>query len=79
MNIYRHQFVSKCPVNLDAIIYSLEIQKNDFIPAEAIEKACKVEMTLHENLANNLFEEFGGKQVLKAVHGRVEIETIRGE
>lgn len=79
MNIYRHQFVSKCPIDLEPIIYSLEIYKDDFISAEAIEKACKVEMTLHENLANNLHREFGGRQVLKARHGRVDIETIRGE
>jgi hypothetical protein len=79
MNIYRIQFVSKCPINEDMIIYSLEIQKDDFIPAEAIEKACDVKMTLHENLANNLFREFGGRQTLTAVHGRVEIQTIRGD
>jgi hypothetical protein len=79
MNIYRIQFVSKCPINSDPIIYNLEIQKDEFIAAEAIEKAVTVEMTLHEFLANNLFREFGGRQVLTARHGRVEIKTIRGE
>lgn len=79
MNIYRIQFVSECPINGEMVIYNLEISKDDFIAAESIEKAVNVKMVLHENLANNLHREFGGRQVMTAKHGCVEIQTIRGE
>ena len=32
----------------------------------------------HENIADMLFEKFGGSQRLRAFHHGVEIETVRG-
>lgn len=79
MNIYRTRFNSRCPENGDIINYELEIQSRETLMAEWIERAAAVESSLHEVLADALFKRFGGRQSLKARHGSVEIETIRGE
>lgn len=79
MNIYRIDFTSRCPVNGDLIFYSLEIQSAEMIMAEKIETAVNGGPALHEQLADELHMHFRGKQILKARHGNVSIETIRGD
>lgn len=79
LNIYRIQFISSCPVNGDQIVYSLEVHSRSVISAEEIEGYCIFGPSLHEDLADQLFKKFKGKQFLKARHRGVEIETIRGE
>jgi GH25 family lysozyme M1 (1,4-beta-N-acetylmuramidase) len=78
-NIYRHQFVSVCPANHQPIVYSLEISTDQMIRAEQIVTAAALcKSGFHEAIADDLFARFGGKQVLKAHHHGVDIETRRG-
>lgn len=79
MNIYRVDFTSRCPVNGELIFYALEIRSAEMILTEKIQEAVNVEKWFHEELADKLHLELGGRQVMTARHGRVSIETIRGE
>lgn len=79
MNIYVIEFASTCPNNGKTINYRLEIRSTFLILAEDIEKACDVGPSFHESLADEFQRKFGGRQELTARHGRVEIQTIRGE
>lgn len=79
MNIYRMHFECRCPVDGALISYELEIMSRQMLMTEDIEQACPSEPHFHENLADGFFRKFGGVQLLKARHGRVEIQTIRGE
>lgn len=77
MNIYRHRFRATCPNNGRPIIYYLEISSEELIAVEDIVSACeKHEAGFHENIADSLAE-LGGKQVLRAHHHGVDIETHR--
>lgn len=79
MNIYRQQFVSHCPNNGLHIIYSLEIQSSEVIHVEHIVTATRLMAdSFHEDIADELFSRFGGKQTLRAHHHGVDIETRRG-
>lgn len=78
-NIYRRQFVSVCPADGDHIIYSLEIRSQTMLRVEHINLAVGLEQkAFHEEIADRLFERFGGEQRITAVHQGVEIETVRG-
>lgn len=78
MNIYRHQFVSLCPNNDLPIVYSLEIETEKVIYVEHITTATALhKKAFHEAIADDLLARFGGKQVLKAHHHGVDIETTR--
>lgn len=81
MNIYRHQFVCLCPANKQPIIYQLEVQSMNMIYVEKIVVACQMwQQEYHEKLADALAKQFPGtRQVLKAHHHGVDIETQRGE
>lgn len=79
MNIYRHQFISSCPNNKRAIIYQLEIQAEKMIMVEHIVTACQLhQQGYQEPIADELFARFGGRQIIKAHHHGVDIETRRG-
>lgn len=79
MNVYRHQFVSHCPNNDQAIIYALTIETGETIYAEHITTATALhKRAFHEAIADDLYARFGGKQVITAHHHGVDIETRRG-
>lgn len=79
MNIYRQQFVSHCPNNGLHIIYSLEIQSDEVIHVEHIVTATRLMAdSFHEDIADELHARFGGRQILKAHHHGVDIESRRG-
>lgn len=79
MNIYTRQFVAACPNNGQSIIYNLRIEVADrMIPAEHIVTATAlIKQGFHEQIADELHRRFGGRQVLRAHHHGVDIETIR--
>jgi hypothetical protein len=79
MNIYTHEFSVACPNNGDQIAYTLYIATvGRMIFAEHIIAATEmIKEGLHEKIADELFERFGGIQVLTANHG-LGILTIRG-
>lgn len=80
MNIYRHQFIVSCPANSKPIIYALEIQSEKMIYAEKIIVACAMwQSEFHEKMADSLAFQFPNtRQVLRAHHHGVDIETQRG-
>lgn len=80
-NTYSRRFVATCPNNSEAIIYDLRITvpDNRRIPVEHIVTACALHRKgFHEAIAADLFDRFGGFQVLTAHHHGVDIETTRG-
>lgn len=79
MNRYKVKFHATCPVNGDAIEYSLTIESSKMIEAERIMEivsGCK--SGFHEAFADLFHQKFGGKQFMTATHGAVMIETERG-
>lgn len=79
MNTYRHKFVAVCPNNGEVIFYELKIETDRVIPVEHIVTAVALHRKgFHEDIADSLFERFGGKQTMVAYHHGVDIETVRG-
>lgn len=80
MNIYTRKFVASCPNNGEPIIYTLRIETNRMIQVEHIVTATAlIKEGFHEQIADQLFNRFGGRQMLEAHHHGVDIETVRGE
>lgn len=80
VNVYQREFVAICPNNKQPITYQLMIATDDkVIMVEDIVAATdKITRGYHEDIADLLYAEFGGKQVLSAHHHGVTIETVRG-
>ena len=78
MNNYTVQFFAFCPVNGVRIFYTLSIEIDLVIMAEAlIDAVTLIDKGFHEEIADDLFREFGGHQTLLANHHGVEIKTTR--
>ena len=80
MNSYKVMFFARCPNNKICITYHLEIQNKKIVSVEEIlEFVDQIAEGLHEEIADQLFTEFRGHQVLTADHHGVTITTTRGE
>lgn len=78
MNIYRTTFIAECPNNGQQIVYELEIQSDRKIMVEHITTACRLfRRGYHEDIADALLQQLGQRQILKANHHGVHIETVR--
>ena len=79
MNIYSYTFTAECPNNLGQFVeYTLIMETDAMIMAEDLKKACEFGLPLfHECIADRLFDEFKGRQMISADHGGVGITTIR--
>lgn len=61
------------------IIFDVEIRSEKMVLVEHIVTACALHAkAYHETIADDLFQRFGGYQVIKAHHHGVDIESIRG-
>lgn len=79
MNKYKVKFQATCPVNGDAIDYSLEISREQMIKVESLlEVVGEFTSGFHEDFADLLHKKFGGRQLMVAIHGGVIVETERG-
>lgn len=79
MNKYTYEFYNTCPNDKERIEYCLVVESDEVIMCERIVEACVLMDSLyHETIADNLFTEFGGKQVITAIHQGVKVETFRG-
>ncbi|MBV4530963.1 hypothetical protein HU719_006035 [Pseudomonas sp. SWRI107] len=77
-NTYRQTFAANCPSDGEVIVYTLEIRSQSMIRVEHIRTATAlIKQGWHEQIADQLAEQFGGDQVIEAVHDGVEIETVR--
>ena len=79
MNHYKVRFNVRCPNQEHGFIgYTLTIESDKMIMVEDIKKHTKFdEAGYHENIADYLFAELGGRQTITAVHHGVEIVTTR--
>lgn len=82
MNIYRIEFFAFCPVTPARIKYELTIENpstdNKLMAEDLVDAVTLIDKGMHEEIADQLFREFGGRQTLKAHHHGVDIETRRG-
>lgn len=79
MNKYTYSFFSTCPNNGEIISYELSITHDKTIMVEHIKSSAKtMEGRFHEDIADLMYREFGGLQVIRATHHGVQIETTRG-
>ena len=79
MNKYTTQFFCFCPTNGVRILYTWIVETNQVHMVEdLIDVVTLHDKGYHEAIADDLHKEFGGKQILKANHHGVDIETIRG-
>jgi hypothetical protein len=78
VNRYTHEFTAICCANQKQIKYRLVIETQAMIRVEEIVETCDgFESGFHEDIADNLFNRFGGKQTITAHHHGVDIETVR--
>ena len=79
MNRYSRTFVPVCPNDGQPIIYDLTIETHGrMIQVEHIVTATKmIKRGYHEQIADELHRLFGGRQVIRARHIDVDIETVR--
>jgi hypothetical protein len=81
MNTYSVRFFARCPINGIRIEYVLEIENpsasNPLIVEDIIDAVSLIDRGMHEEIADQLFREFGGRQALTADHHGVTIKTVR--
>ena len=77
-NSYSHKFVAVCPSDGEKIVYSITITTEKMIMVEDIRRRLSLINTgYQETIADELFEHFGGRQVIEAEHQGVKITTER--
>lgn len=78
MNVYSTRFFSICPNNGARIDYELNIETDQTIQVEdLIDAVTLLNRGYHEEIADQLFREFGGRQTLSADHHGVAIKSVR--
>lgn len=78
MNNYKIEFFSKCPVNNIRIHYKLTVKtKNIIMVEQLVDFVSHLDNCLHEDIADKLFNNFGGNQTLEANHHSVFLWTER--
>lgn len=78
MNVYTTRFFSICPNNGGRIEYEVSIESEKVIQVEDIIDAVMLfDRGFHEEIADQLFREFGGRQTLTADHHGVTIRSNR--
>lgn len=78
MNIYKSEFFCICPNNNIRVKYHISIETDKTILVEKIvDEINSIHNGFHEDIADYLFNRFGGKQILSADHHSVKITTIR--
>jgi hypothetical protein len=79
MNVYSLKFQARCPVDGATIDYEWTVYTEHVYMAEELRRiADGLGEGLHEKIADDLHDRFGGQQRLRATHaGAVLIETRR--
>lgn len=80
MNKYSIKFELSCPNNDQRIAYQASIETDRTIMAENLYGYfASLASAFHEDLADQAYERFGGRQTIRAHHHGVDIETVRGD
>lgn len=78
MNHYTARFHARCPSNGQPILYTLTLSTVSTIMIERITAAVSaVGVGYHEDIADSLWSQLGGQQVIEADHHGVAIRTVR--
>jgi hypothetical protein len=78
MNVYTQHFRSMCPKGGNWVDYLLTIETTDVIMVEAIQDAVKkFDGLFHEQIADDLWQQFGGRHRIVAHHHGTDVETVR--
>lgn len=78
MNVYTTRFFSICPNSGTRIEYEVNIETERVIQVEdIIDCVMLFDRGFHEEIADQLFREFGGRQTIIADHHGVTIRSIR--
>lgn len=79
MNTYEFDLNLNCPENGAEISYVLKIRSTRKILVEDLQAfAATFQSCHHEALADAFFNQFGGYQVIRAIHHGVRITSKRG-
>ena len=80
MNIYQYQFSVICPNDNEKIVFDLNIESKKTIFVEHIKEFLAPRtVAFQEDLAEELYRKFAGRQTIKAIHQGILVTTIRGE
>ena len=84
MNVYTVKFFARCPRNGIRVEYTLTIERSEeddadghLLVEELVDTVSLLDRGMHEELADQLHREFGGRQTLVADHHGVTIKTVR--
>jgi hypothetical protein len=78
LNIYTQRFRAKCASNNRTVEYTLTLEASSVIMVEDLQAAVATfESGYHEDFADKLFAQFGGKQTIEAHHHGTDIKTVR--
>ena len=85
MNSYTVRFFARCPKNGLRIDYTLTVERSEeddadghLLVEDLVDAVSLLDRGFHEDLADQLHREFGGRQMLTADHHGVTIQTVRG-
>jgi hypothetical protein len=78
VNVYTQRFDAPCPRNGKRINYVLKVFSRTAIQVEDLQAfVAALPGLYHEQIADRLFERFGGTQTLNAEHHGTGIQTVR--
>lgn len=78
MNVYTTRFFSICPSNGVRVEYEISIETDKIIQVEdLVDAVTLLDRGYHEEIADQLFREFGGRQTIVADHHGVIIRSTR--
>ena len=78
MNTYTTEFFAFCPENNIRVHYKWAVETKQTLKVEdLIDAVTLAQRGYHEEIADQLYKEFGNKQTLTAFHHGVLIETTR--
>lgn len=78
MNIYMTEFFATCPNNNIRVHYKWTLEADRVIEVEdLIDAVTLINRGFHEEIADQLYKEFGHKQILCAFHHGTFIKSIR--
>jgi len=77
MNIYTQHFRATCSKNGRSVDYVLTIESPRMILVEDIQVTVGELKGYHEEFADLLWQQFGGRQRLVAHHHGTDVETVR--
>lgn len=77
MNQYTIKFSATCPNDGAVIQYTMVVESNETIMVEDLIRSVRDLTDYQEIIADSLFEQFGGKQIITGIHQGIKVVTRR--